>query len=1161
MGSRIAGCDKPCRWAPDGATIWLGARALVTRDGAAQASEVDRRRSAFHINLNLPKIEVAANSLGFTGPDWKHRVLDDLLHDGELLVQRSHDPRDATKTVWYCYGKRLSLACVPDQRVLDALFCIGLIAHPRYRDPAAQFLVAGPWRVHTLGWRSLPPITAEAHLLKCAASPMERVVAPSMAPAEVTAATPATKEMSPAPDPLPPSSPKSTNGAASTAAQMAPVAAAPTIAASVSTKPGKQATSTPTAVLSSAHANSSSLAPPPSDGLFAELPPPPVDPVRAAPSMNADANPAMTFAGPTPASEVTSAELPVRPAMNEEPLPNEDPWDAASPLSFPTAGTWNALALSMVTRARPYLIGLLEAPNPLEARRERISRLEAEISRLQTDLLSVPSEACITEADEIRRRLEELGTRLAPNPPHTVTVAGPVAFEELLRVLADEALHNLPYWALTFNIHDLDARARVLSDPSLQERLLTALRWTRDRFAGAPPQSLQTVLAPDAVGGLDELLEVAWKAEEAVAASAGGLPASCLPILRAQPATRVAHVAKALNIWQVALDPAAFAELISGEARAFAPPVELHVLESMSADDRAVLKDVRTLDRVRHFLGHTPMRGTALPPPQRAQIVDFAHVLTDERGTIVAASIVVPSPDPGVTFVLLDFPLRLIASGSIDSDVEITVTSPALSAVSRDATLPDEVQIRTATGSSAASKLELRWKLQSNALCWRPIESERFSHETVLHLPVTRGEAKNLREGRTTRIAMTLVSGAANTTLTFTRFLKEVPGVAAGTGVGAASATDSVRERPLGAQVQHQKVEGVVTEGRLSFMVVAPRRFGKSTLFLHLIEHARKADHAVIGITLERDLTPEAGTRQFWERFRHECEITFHASPALGAPANLTDEGAWAGARRFARAKGYRCLVVLIDEAQTLVPRHGGTAWGNHFKNFVERSLFESSDELASVQIGLFGTVDLSVRIGQNCRDFLLMHGTEQYAFDEASLARFIRTVGQGTLLSSKAARLELALWTSNLRTLSSVFDQIRSRILRRQHAFMIDRDVKECISEILSSDDQTVDHIWKYARAELSYRDDWEPIDSFPLAVAWARASVPSTSQSAKLDDCVVWLGEEFKIVPSIRDDRHATCRSGPSRSQGAGRLARRWRVLPSAASRVIAAAPSRAA
>lgn len=1099
---------------------------------------------SFFINLNLSKIEASANDCGFLGPTWKQDVLADLLHDGRLRIEKAHDPRDPSRRVWHCIGQRASLACVPDTHSLDTLFCIGLVAGPKAGGPRSRgklFEVPGPWGIHTIERRPRPLMSVDEHIHRC--SP--EYAAPSqlgpLRHVSVVTTKASSRHMR-------------TRNAVGLQSPLSPVAGV-----SPASRPEDQ----PIVSLSETVPVVESEAGVMAEGIKQEpeIPVASVVPeagstlgakryvawgsretaplLRSKPDGIADAH---KIAFTEAASTESHAGVSPPEASDQDAIPKPGTvsaanvatagfatarltsWDAVELQHFQETRSWESLALAAVVRADPALDGILQSAVPIDARRQRIARLEAEIARLSAELADVPGDERIIEGDELRHRISALGAHVAPNPPLHVRVYGPAALENLLGALGDEAIRNLPGWALGFEIDDQAERVKVLSTPDLQTRVLAALKWVRQHFAGAPPDRLRTVPEPDVGGPVEDRLEAAWKTEETLAATVGTLPPSCISLLRTLPSAQVTDAVSKLTRWFTALDAAAFdglVESVAADVRSGLALLDPQSLDDISGDDREILKDLRTIEKARRFLDRAQSSSrprasitsqTQSSTPQSiAKVVDLDHVLTDDRGKIVAAPIVVPPVDPGVTFVLLEFPIRIVADGVTTKDITITVTSSALTAVSRDALLPSSVQIRPSPNSSA--KVELHWRLSGDEKRWRPTDSGRFSREEVLPFPVTLGEANKLRERKTSRISLGMMVHDAKATLHFENFLKQMPELASGTGVGMASATDLVRSRPLGVQIQHEKLQRVLEEGRLSFMVVAPRRFGKTTLFLHLSQHARTAGHLVVSISLERDLTPDQGVQMVWDGLRREFSERFGSAPALGEtrPRTLTDEAAWTAVRRFTREKTGASLVVLIDEAQALVPRYGGQRWGHQLKNFIDRFLFEPSDKLAAVQLVLFGTVDLSVRIGQNCRDFLLMHGTEQYVFDESSLARYLRTVGQGAILSSKAARLDLALWTSNLRTLKLVFDLVHKRISAHQHAFMLDVDVLDVIEGILKSGGHLAEEIWTYARAELSHRDEWEPVDAFPLAVAWARPALAKLNQPERLEDCVQWLSTEL--------------------------------------------------
>ena len=278
-------------------------------------------------------------------------------------------------------------------------------------------------------------------------------------------------------------------------------------------------------------------------------------------------------------------------------------------------------------------------------------------------------------------------------------------------------------------------------------------------------------------------------------------------------------------------------------------------------------------------------------------------------------------------------------------------------------------------------------------------------------------------------------------------------------------------------------------------------------------------------VTLTREVKPRQAAVGVWQQIKKELAEQHKAQPAIDTePTSVTAEDAWSAVRKFVHDRGFESMTVLIDEAQSLVPR-AGARWGTELKNFVERHLTQRVDGLATVQLGLFGTVDLSVRVGQNCKDFLLTHGAEQFAFDETSLTRYLREAGQGQVQSTRAARVELATWANNLRTLKEVYENIRARLETESRLFMAAPDVTSAVHRLLSTDSASGSGIWQYARSELSHSDEWEPADSMPLALAWALQD-PALTQIERLGKCVTWLNDELEAagtrgeVPQERAD-----------------------------------------
>lgn len=1105
--------------------------------------------TGFYVSFNLEKLEAMAAGLGFWGPLWKQSVLSDLLHGGKLHVEQSHDPRDPSKRVWYCRGHEVSVACVPDTYLDDTLFCIGMVFGPAKGGPTPKgtvFEAPGPWSLHTFGRRPPPPIAVERHLLKCSADAAGGASAKD---------TPIGKFSSVMPDALkrriieggtaavvqaPPAAPTRKEAAGARGAAHAPVPARAPVRAPASTAVMEEPRASDTGATAPGISAAALAASPPCAGPSArpvQLPDAVVE--ATGPTNGGDHHDAAPEpVGESAADAGTGFSEPVGARQPQPVGPEAVPAAPAAEAVPPPAprvleghADWSGLASAAFVQENAEFDGLIGAPDPLDARRRRISRLEAEISVLETKLRAVPAEAALADAEDARRRIADVSARAPGPPPPRVEVRGPKGLLAALQALTDEAAEALPRWVTGVDWSEAEPRLSILADVTRHERVQAALAWVRQVFAGAPPERLRDVPPPpgaDIGSDVVALLIAAWALECESEEIAQNLPDEVRRWLRTRPIADARIAGHRLRAWRDALDEQAFRELgeaVQGTLDGRVP--DPAPLPELTPEDLEILKGIRTYTLAsKHVTRTLAARSGESPPVQRPPapavqvpervfaIESFGHVVTDEHGRLVAPALTVPDAVQGRTYVPLEVPVRVLASAIPDRDAYFVVSSPHFDGVPANAVLPDGFEVQP-----TARSREVRVRLDARSTAWRPHDTGGLATELVLVVPVTIGEATRMRQGKVAKFAISCSWGEVSNSLNFESFTSRAPELASGAGIGMAAASELVRGRPLGAQVQHEKLEGVVDEGRESFMVVAPRRFGKTTLLDHLLVTGRNAGHAVVKVALQRDVAPEVAAARIWEALREGLEEQFKASPPLGAvpPKALFDEAAWKRVRSFVGSQGKATLVVLIDEAQALVPRMGGQAWGHRFKNFVENHLKEPAKGLAVVQYGLFGTVDLAVRVGPNCRDFLLNHGTEQHSFDETSLARFLRTVGQGAVLSSKAARQELAAWANNLKTLNVLLGRIRARLAGGRRAFIVQPDVASALHDLLGPNGSADQEIWPYAQAELSHADEWDPVDSFPMAVAWARPEVRDLGPADRLASCVDWLSAELKATGAL--------------------------------------------
>lgn len=1005
----------------------------------------------FYFNFSLKKIEDYASSHGFSGPTWKDDVLRDLLYDGKIHVCRGVDPKDQSRTVWRCVGRNLVAECALDRRP-DALFCIGLKPRSYFRAGFSNvFAAPGPWRLDTVNKRDPPPITLNDHLSRCEA------VGPALLP-----------QLGEAP----------MNESFQVLAKLV---------------------------------------------VEDQLRPPEPTPGAAMDEPDRGDEPALATAHEAPAL-IGGLQREVDDDSTSAPRPgDESGWehefpDGSRPAEI-RSQSWQKAAQAAVELVAPETEGLLEAETVGDARRQRIARLEAELERLRAELQQVPSEARLMAAADLVRCIVDAASVVLDEPPASLHVRGPVHLLKVLNALGSDVHEALPPWALGGD-HVLEPEV-VLGSSEAQDRLLEGALWVRDKFGGVPPLALRNLAAPTSPPGepttLPDQLDAAWASEAAFIRHVKNLPDDVVGVLRTIPGDEAERVARALEGWRLLLHPDAFGELVA-LIRAGDPPGGWRCPDapSMQHLDSAYTESLTYIQSwgVAYKLvvkgsakdeGLLVVRSTRASP-STAQVVEFGHVVTDDQGRIVSPTILALEPAKNASYALVEIPIRIYATRPIEHDRTFTVRAPVFVGVPANAILGPGLQLESEGGT-----LRVRWTLEGDETRWRPVEgSNRYAREEKICLAITRGTGAKLRD-RTSVLSVTLRSDDdVSSTLRFDHLEAEVPPVLVrkATENGDASSSDLVRKRPLGPQVLHRKLEGVVEDTRHSFMVVAPRRFGKTTLLQHLLAHAQEAGHQVVYVTLSREESPAQAASGVWRELLGTLAREYDARPSVNeVPDEWLDLDAWTKVRRFIHERGKSKLVLLIDEAQALVPR-AGSRWGTDLKNFIERHL--ASPDPVTVQIGLFGTVDLGVRIGQNCKDFLIAHGAEQFSFDEASLARYLREVGQGVIQSSKAARIELVHWANNLHTLLELFNLVRAKLHAEGRLFMLDVDVQGAVRNLLDPKDPSSSRVWEYTRSELSHHDEWEPVDGLPLALAWS-LSDPALPAQERLSWCVGWMNKQL--------------------------------------------------
>ena len=1032
---------------------------------------------AFCLYFRLTALEQYAARLGFISGDWREQVLQDLLHDGKLKSERRIDPR-TNDAVYWCYGRQTSIHCNVDKERPDTLFVIGLFPGPEApqgRSPVgATVLVPGPWRVATVRPQANPPPIGVGEHLDAVFKVPRRAVPP---PSIIVSSRPIAKPLgtllvrSPAKPP-----PLILQRKAASSWPVPPATSKPSPVHGAARPLVPQQTDTPATPVTHL-----SVAPPPTeapsdDGTAAAAPapvppnPPPgtIDPPSGAPSVRAAA-----------ALEGTS-ELGER---------------------------WRRWWRQTSVVHNPALAAILDEPDPQAARRARIERLSQEIARLRDELEALPSIETIEELEQQGQEVQSLGERTSVAPPDEPGLLSGAA--DLLAMYCARRIDHLPGWAL--NGH-LDAGAwlrTALTNEVAAAELRAVSDWIRATFGDAAPESLYDLPRDGAEGSPVERLDTAWRAAREREALLAEIVPYAHEALAALPRAIFAVACDRVLVWQRLLHPEALRTMLAGLVdladepaswlKATELPPEAHAL---TGDDLDNVRDLRDFKRaLRHICQIQPRPSP--PPTGVARILGFDHAVTDAAGKIIAATLSLPELKPGDDVGPIHVPIRVRAPAPYANPLMLELAAPHLRAMP---------QAEYALGGSIVHREQqgvLHWQIRDRQEDW--YESDvpgEYYLDTIVPIPVYRQALLGWQRSPRPELGVTVRVEGLERRLNFTRLLLQPRHVQ--TNEPQASPTDLVTRRPLGAQVVYERLAEVIRRGGPSFMVVAPRRFGKTTLLKYLfgIANAQTELFPVI-VDLGRHMTAEDGLVQLFKQISDRLHEEFGAAPATPTPAVWSHQN-FREIRQFLHSKGKTTLLILVDEAQALVPRQSGVPWGNTFKNMLELHLTGQRDTLADVTFGLFGTIDLSVKVGRNCRDFLFTHGYQAHEFDVASLNRYLREAGQGRIESTSAARIELARWANNLWTLSAVLQRILRRINADQRTFFVTGDVRAAVEELLKEERDETSVLWGYASAELSYSDEWEPIDAFPLAVAWARDS-RGTAPSDLLDASARWLNEQL--------------------------------------------------
>jgi len=302
-----------------------------------------------------------------------------------------------------------------------------------------------------------------------------------------------------------------------------------------------------------------------------------------------------------------------------------------------------------------------------------------------------------------------------------------------------------------------------------------------------------------------------------------------------------------------------------------------------------------------------------------------------------------------------------------------------------------------------------------------------------------------------------------------------------------------VLQHPIGPQHDSERILRRVSAGN-SFAVIAPRRFGKSTLVEYLRADAEEAGLLVLKSVLCTSYHDGSSLdyHSLWDAVSAELQRRLGTPLAGPLQDGLPGPDAFDRALQVAGARGRQSIVLLLDEAQLFFPRERGYLLGDRLKDLLERHWGRRDRQGgASLVLGLTGLPSLLSRAGTNL--MALLRPVERTELRERDLQQLVLGVTRKRLHTTREARLRLAERAGNLFVLRTLLDRLVEQLNEHQRHWASWDDVVHVEADLKRSlAAGREQNLASYLRDVLNEGDNvnhWQPKPCYPLAVALARA------------------------------------------------------------------------
>ena len=306
----------------------------------------------------------------------------------------------------------------------------------------------------------------------------------------------------------------------------------------------------------------------------------------------------------------------------------------------------------------------------------------------------------------------------------------------------------------------------------------------------------------------------------------------------------------------------------------------------------------------------------------------------------------------------------------------------------------------------------------------------------------------------------------------------------------ASTNPEYVRTHPVGPQAQAIDILGRLRAGG-SVAVIAPRRFGKSTLVEYLLRDGTGERMLIPPAIVCTEYSAAGGLDydRLWAYLSKWFYDTLGVSLPPGQLGALPERTAFDHVRKAAKTKGFSNIVLLLDEAQLFFPQVGGADFAGRVKNLIERHWSRSDEpDKCPLLFGFIGLPSLRERAGVDL--MALLAPIEKSTIQEAQLRRLIGGMAN-CLQTTRAARARLTEIAGNLFILRVLLDRLVTRLRDDSRTWANSEDVyaveTELKRELLAGREED---LARYIRDALNGAEkvtDWEPIPAFAVAAALA--------------------------------------------------------------------------